>query len=116
MLSSANSARPGQAVVGTNFERWDASSSHGYSAQTDKLIAQYEGSSDPNAQKQAIAGIEDIMVSQLPVLPLTVNVYWDEYTTTNWMGWPDASNSYDSGAPYNMPDAENVILHLKPAS
>jgi peptide/nickel transport system substrate-binding protein len=116
MLSSANSAPPGQAVVGTNFERWDASSSHGYSAQTDKLIAQYEGSNDPNAQKQAIAGIEDIMVSQLPVLPLTVNVYWDEYTTTNWTGWPDASNAYDSGAPYNMPDAENVILHLKPAS
>ncbi|HKF38600.1 MAG TPA: ABC transporter substrate-binding protein [Ktedonobacteraceae bacterium] len=116
MLSSANSAPPGQAVVGTNFERWDASTSHGYSAQTDKLIAQYEESNDPNAQKQAIAGIEDIMVSQLPALPLTVNVYWDEYTTTNWTGWPDASNSYDSGAPYNMPDAENVILHLTPAA
>ncbi len=66
--------------------------------------------------KQAIAGIEDIMVSQLPVLPLTVNVYWDEYTTKNWTGWPDASNPYDSGAPYNMPDAANVILHLTPAS
>jgi peptide/nickel transport system substrate-binding protein len=80
MLSSANSAPPGQVVVGTNFERWDSKTSNGYSAQTDKLIAQYEESSDPNAQKQAIAGIEVIMVSQLPVLPLTVNVYWDEYT------------------------------------
>ncbi len=116
MLSSTNSAPPGQAVVGTNFERWDNKTSKGYSAQTDKLIAQYEESSDPNAQKQAIAGIEDIMVSQLPVLPLTVNVYWDEYTTKNWTGWPDASNPYDSGAPYNMPDAANVILHLTPAS
>jgi len=56
------------------------------------------------------------MVSQLPVIPLTVNVYWDEYTTKNWTGWPDASNPYDSGAPYNMPDAAKVILHLKPAS
>ncbi len=116
MLSSANSATKGQAVVGTNFERWDASSSNGFSAQTDKLFAQYEESSDPNAQKQAMAGIEDIMVTQLPVLPLTVNVYWDEYTTKNWTGWPNASNPYDSGAPYNMPDAENVILHLTPAS
>ena len=71
---------------------------------------------DVNVQKQAIAGIENIMVSQLPVLPLTVNVYWDEYTTKTWTGWPDASNPYDSGAPYNMPDAENVILHLTPAS
>lgn len=116
LLSSSNSAPPGQAVVGTNFERWDASTSNGYSAQTDKLIAQYEESSDPNAQKRAITGIEEIMVSQLPVLPLTINVFWDEYTTKNWTGWPDTSNPYDSGAPYNMPDAENVILHLTPAS
>ena len=116
LLSSANSAPAGKPVVGTNFERWDASSSNGYSAQTDRLLTQYEASSDPNAQKQAIAGIENIMVSQLPVLPLTVNVFWDEYTTKNWTGWPDANNAYDSGAPYNMPDAENVILHLTPAS
>ena len=55
------------------------------------------------------------MVDQLPALPLTVNVYWDEYTTTNWTGWPDASNPYDAGAPYLAPDSENVILHLKAA-
>ncbi len=116
LLSSANSAPAGKAVVGTNFERWDASTSSGYSAKTDQLIAQYESSNDTNAQKQAIASIEDIMVSQLPVIPLTVNVYWDEYTTKNWTGWPDANNPYDSGAPYNMPDAANVILHLTPAS
>ncbi|HXL38670.1 MAG TPA: ABC transporter substrate-binding protein [Ktedonobacteraceae bacterium] len=116
LLSSANSAPPGKAVVGTNFERWDSTTSNGFSAQTDKLIAQYEASSDSNAQKQAIASLEDIMVSQLPVLPLTVNVYWDEYTTKNWKGWPDANNAYDAGAPYNMPDAANVILHLTPAS
>ncbi len=115
MLSSANSAPAGKAIAGTNFERWDATTSNGYSAQTDKLITQYEASSDPNVQKQTMAGIEDIMVSQLPVIPLTVNVYWDEYTTKNWTGWPDASNPYDSGAPYNMPDAANVILHLKAA-
>ncbi len=116
LLSSANSASPGKSVVGTNFERWDASTSNGFAAQTDQLIAQYESSSDINAQKQAIASIEDIMVNQLPVIPLTVNVYWDEYTTKNWTGWPDTNNPYDSGAPYNMPDAANVILHLTPAS
>ncbi len=115
-MSSANSAPPGKAVVGTNFERWDVSTSNGFSAKTDQLIAQYEESADINAQKQAMQGIEDIMVSQLPALPLTVNVYWDEYTTKNWTGWPDESNPYDSGAPYTAPDVENVILHLTPAS
>jgi len=116
LLSSSNSAPPGQAVVGTNFERWDASTSGGFSTQTDKLINQYESTIDPNAQKQAMQGIEDIMVSQLPAIPLTVNVNWDEYTTKNWVGWPSTDNPYDYGAPFQMPDAENVVLHLTSAS
>src|SRR5579863_2177481 len=113
LLDSAN-ATP-QVAAGTNFERWDASTSGGLSKQTDQLLAQYQATSDPNAQMQAIQGIENIVVSQLPVIPLTVNVYWDEYTTTHFNGWPTASNAYDSGAPYTFPDEENVILHLTPA-
>ena len=50
-------------------------------------------SNDPNAQMQAIQGIEDIMVSQLPVIPLTVNVYWDEYTTTQLSWLADGEQS-----------------------
>lgn len=116
MLDSANSAKPGQPVSGTNFERWDASTSNGYAAQTDKFIAQYQKTLDPNAQKQAMQGIEDIMVNQLPVIPLTVNVNWDEYSTRNFVGWPSESNAYDLGSPFQVPDFENVVLHLKPAS
>jgi len=116
MLVSTNSATAGKAISGTNFERWDSTTSNGFSAQTDNFIKQYEGTTDLATQKQAIAGIEDIMVNQLPVIPLTVNVYWDEYTTKNWTNWPDASNPYDSGAPYNAPDNENVILQLKAAA
>ncbi|HLX58285.1 MAG TPA: ABC transporter substrate-binding protein [Ktedonobacteraceae bacterium] len=114
LLSSAN-ATP-QVAAGTNFERWDAATSNGYSAQTDQLLEQFQSTSDPAAQMQAIQGIENIVVSQLPVIPLTVNVYWDEYTTTHFTGWPTAANPYDSGAPYTFPDEENVILHLTPAS
>lgn len=116
MLSSANSASAGKAISGTNFERWDATTSNGYSAKVDKYLLQYEESSDITAQKTAIGSIEQVMATQLPAIPLTVNVYWDEYTTTNWTGWPDASNPYDAGAPYLAPDSENVILHLKPAA
>jgi peptide/nickel transport system substrate-binding protein len=115
LLASSNSAAAGKAVSGTNFERWDSTTSNGYSAQTDALLAQYESTTDQTKQQAAISGIEQIMVSQIPAIPLTVNVTWDEYTTSNWIGWPSTSNPYDVGAPYQMPDAENVILHLKPA-
>ena len=114
LLNSANAAP--QVAVGTNFERWDAATSNGFSTKTDQLLSQYQSTTDQNAQMQAIQGIEDIMVSQLPVIPLTVNVYWDEYTTTHFTGWPTAADPYDSGAPYTMPDEANVILHLTPVS
>ncbi len=114
LLNSANAAP--QVAAGTNFERWDAATSNGFSKQTDQLLSQFQATSDPNAQLQAIQGIENVMVNQLPVIPLTVNVYWDEYTTTHFTGWPTASNAYGSGAPYTFPDEENVILHLTPAS
>lgn len=116
LLSSANSAAAGKAVTGTNFMRWDATTSNGFSAQTDKLIADFEKAPDEAAQMQAIQGIEDIMVSQLPCLPLTVNVFWGEYSTKNWTGFPSAENPYDSSAPYNAPDFVNVIFHLKAAT
>src|SRR5437763_14402043 len=48
LLSSANSAPPGKAVVGTNFERWDASTSNGVSAKTRQLITQYDDTADLN--------------------------------------------------------------------
>jgi peptide/nickel transport system substrate-binding protein len=115
MLASANSAAAGKAISGTNFERWDATTSNGFSAQVDKYLLQYEESSNVTDQKAAIANIEQVMVNQLPAIPLTVNVYWDEYTTTNWAGWPTADNPYDAGAPYLAPDSEYVILHLKAA-
>lgn len=106
----------GATVSGTNFERWNAQTSGGLSSKTDQYIAQYESNSDSAAQLQAIQGIEEIMVQQLPAIPLTANPYWDEYTTTHWTGWPDANNPYEVGSSYSMPDAERVILHLKPAS
>ena len=116
LLSSTNAATASTPASGTNFESWDAATSNGYSAKTDQLLAQYQASSDPNVQMQAIQGIEDIMVSQLPVIPLTVNPYWDEYTTTHFTGWPDASNAYDAGSPFIFPDMEHVILNLTPVS
>jgi peptide/nickel transport system substrate-binding protein len=116
MLSSSNSGPIGKSVSGSNFERWDTHTAGALATQVDQLLKQYMTSTDPNVQKQAIQGIEKIMVEQLPAIPLTVNVDWDEYTTKHWTGWPDDSNPYDVGPPYQLPDAANVILHLKPAS
>ncbi|HLI68222.1 MAG TPA: ABC transporter substrate-binding protein [Ktedonobacteraceae bacterium] len=116
LLESSLAATKTSPAGGSNFESWDAATSGGLSNQTDALLKQYTSSTDPNVQLQAIEGIETIMVNDLPVLPLTVNPYWDEYTTAHFTGWPDASNPYALGADTTMPDAAYVILHLKPVS
>lgn len=117
LLQGSNGNVPiGTSVSGTNFERWDAATGGQYSTEVDNDLAKFEGSTDQATQMAAIQDIENVMVTQLPVLPLTVNVFWDEYTTTHWTGFPDASNPYDVGSPYQAPGLEDVILHLKPAN
>lgn len=114
LLQSSNGT--GKVVAGTNFERWNAQTGGQYAAQIDADLAKYEGSNDEATQIAAIQDIEKIAVEQLPVLPLTANVAWDEYTTTNWTGWPTAENPYGYGSPYTAPDFEMVILKLTPAA
>ncbi len=114
LLQSTNGT--GKVVSGTDFERWSSATGGTYAAQVDADLAKYEGSTDMATQVAAMQDIENVMVTQLPTLPLTANVNWDEYTTTNWTGWPDASSPYVYGAPFDAPELEQIILKLTPAS
>lgn len=108
LLNSAFSAPIGKGAV-SNDERWQ-------DANTDKLLNQYANTTDPNVQKQALYGIEQIMIDQVPVIPLLYGSDWDERTTARFTGWPTAQNPYALAAPFDAPDVEQVILHLTPAS
>jgi peptide/nickel transport system substrate-binding protein len=108
MLNSNNTAPIGQAAT-SNFERWS-------DKQTDALLKQYATSVDPNVQKQAIEGLEQIMVNKLPTIPLVYNATWYEYSTAHFTGWPDQNHAYAVPSPYSFPDAEVVILNLKPTA
>lgn len=107
LLDSRKTAPIGQTAT-VNWERWSDPA-------TDKLLQQYETSGDPATQKAALDGLQKIMVEQLPAIPLSYNVTWDEYTTTHVTGWPSETDPYDYGAPTNTPDNEFIILHLKAA-
>lgn len=108
LLNSTNTAPVGKAAA-SNFERWS-------DATTDKLLAQYATSTDSGTQQQALNGIQQIMVQQLPAIPLVYGATWYEYNTSRFTGWPDASNTYAVPSPYSFPDAEIVVLHLKPVA
>jgi peptide/nickel transport system substrate-binding protein len=108
LLNSTNSAAVGK-QASSNFERW-------INPTTDKLLAQYATTTDTTLQQQALNGLQQIMVEQLPSIPLVFGATWNEYSTRNFTGWPDANSAYASPAPFDFPDAEVVVLNLKPAA
>lgn len=106
ILNSANIGKGG-----LNWPHWSDPA-------TDQFLNQYATTTDPNVQKQALFGLEKIIVNQLPMIPLLGAVEFFEYTTNNWTGWPTPDNPYAVGSPYTRStgDNEQVILHLTPAS
>ena len=101
-----NSAEIGQGKF--NFVAWN-------NAATDQYLNQYASTTDQNAQKQAIMGIEKVFVENQPFIPLWTGADYDEYSTMHFTGWPTQDNPYASGSPNTAPDIEQVILHLQPA-
>lgn len=81
---------------------------------TEEAFNEYRVATDPEAQKAAMAKIEDIVVNQVPFMPLFYGETWYEYSTKNYTGWPDKDNSYASGAVYSWPQAAVVISKLQP--
>jgi len=107
LLRSTNSAPIGQSAP-SNYERW-------MDPATDKLLDQYASSTDPQVQRQALNGLQQIMVEQLPSIPLTAEPYWYEYSTAKFVGWPDAQHPYAAPGTAEYPDIEIVLLNLQPA-
>jgi peptide/nickel transport system substrate-binding protein len=104
-LASVNTAPIGQPAT-SNWERWNDPT-------TDALLEQYASSADPAVQQKALAGIQKIMVEQLPTIPLIYGATWYEYSTTRFVGWPDQQHPYAVPAPYAAPDEEVVLLNLR---
>ncbi|MGZ3636516.1 MAG: ABC transporter substrate-binding protein [Ktedonobacterales bacterium] len=103
-LDSGNTAPIGESAT-SNFERWNDQA-------TDALLHQFNSTTDPAKQQQAMFGIEKIVMEQLPVLFLVNEPYWYEYNTLKYDGWPDKDNLYAEPSPYSYPDDEIVLLNL----
>jgi peptide/nickel transport system substrate-binding protein len=105
-LYSANSAPIGTAA-GSNFERYS-------NPATDKLINEYAKTANTTTQHSIVDQLQKVMLSQVPVIPVTESVDWFQYDTGSFSGWPTPSDPYAQPAAYNYPDWGQVMLHLKP--
>ncbi len=106
LLNSKDSAPIGQAAS-TNWERWQ-------NPATDQLLNQYASTSDINQQKQIVVQLETLVAEQLPAIPLFYGVFFYEYSTAHFTGWPTENNPFIAPAPWKAPECEFVVLNLKP--
>jgi peptide/nickel transport system substrate-binding protein len=52
------------------------------------------------------------MLADVPIIPTTESVDWFQYNTSDIQGWPTKDNPYAQPAAYNVPDVEQLLLHL----
>ncbi len=81
----------------------------------DTDLADLAKASTLTAQRAALVPIASYVAANLPVIPTVYGAAFDEYNSTNFVGWPSPSNPYESGQPAT-PTNEVVVLHLSPRS
>ena len=105
-LYSGNSAAIGQ-PAGSNWERYS-------SPATDALINSYASTTDPATQHSIVSKLQQVMLQQVPVIPVTESVDWYQYDTGSFSGWVTQSNPYAQPAAYNYPDWGQMMMNLQP--
>jgi peptide/nickel transport system substrate-binding protein len=104
VLYSANTAPIGQTAA-TNFERYS-------SKKVDSLIEGFASASSSGQQHDIINQLQQVMLEEVPVIPVTEAVAWYQYDTSKLAGWPTRENPYANPAPGTFPDLEVVLINL----
>jgi peptide/nickel transport system substrate-binding protein len=105
-LNSANTAPVGK-VAASNYERYN-------DAATTALLNQYATTTSTATQQSIMDQIQQVMLSQVPIIPVVEAVDWYQYDTASFTGWPTSSDPYAQPSAYAYPDNEQVLLHLAP--
>ncbi len=104
LLYSPNSAPIGTSAA-SNWERYSSKS-------TDALIDEYAATTSTSVQHNVVDQLEKVMLSEVPVIPVTEAVDCYQYDTQNIGGWVTPSDPYAQPAQYAWPDWGVVLLHL----
>jgi peptide/nickel transport system substrate-binding protein len=104
-LDSAGTAPIGKQAA-TNWERYT-------NPAVDKLFSQFAASTSEAQQHSIMTQVQQVMLTQVPIIPVVQAVDWYQWDDSNLAGWPTPSNPYAQPAAYSYPDAEQVLLHLR---
>lgn len=101
---------PGSAPIGqaatTNWERYS-------NKDTDALIDSYAETTDLAKQQEIVSKLQKVLLDEIPLIPITEQVDWDQYSTKQFVGWPTPEDPYAQPfGGYTFPDWGVVVLHL----
>jgi peptide/nickel transport system substrate-binding protein len=103
ILYSKNSAPIGK-PASSNYERY-------LNPAVDALFDQYPAA-DEAGQIDLIKQIGAAVLKDIPFIPTTESVNWFQYNTADFAGWPTESDPYAQPAAFNVPDVEQLLLHV----
>lgn len=104
-LYGPSSAPIGKPAV-TNWERYSSTA-------TNTLIDSYASTSSLSQQHAILDRLQQVLLNDVPLIPVTEQADWDEYSTAQFTGWPTPSDPYAQPFPYVSPDWGIVMLHLR---
>jgi peptide/nickel transport system substrate-binding protein len=104
-LDSSGSAPIGQTAT-SDYERYS-------NPATDALFTQYAATTSAATQQSVIDQVEQVMLGDVPIIPVVEAVDWYQYDTANLTGWPTPQDPYAQPSAYAYPDVEQVLLHLR---
>jgi peptide/nickel transport system substrate-binding protein len=105
-LYSKNSAPIGQ-QASSNYERYS-------NPATDKLIDEYGTTTSTAMQHSIVDQLEEVILKDVPVIPVTEEVDWYQYSTGSFTGWATPQDAYAQPAAYQTPDLGIMMLHIAP--
>src|SRR5215469_3736697 len=106
-LYSANTAPIGK-QASSNYERYS-------NPATDALLNEYATTTSTATQHQIINQLQQVMLKEVPLIPVTESVDWYQYDTGSFTGWATPTDAFAQPAAYSVPDLGIMLLHLKPA-
>jgi peptide/nickel transport system substrate-binding protein len=98
----------GTGGVNGNYGRYE-------NAAATKALDQFANAADEDSRRKALYELQRIFVEDMPVIITSAANGGGQYSTKNWVGWPDEQNPYAPVQP-TLENALDIVMHLKPAA
>ena len=105
VLYGPNSAPIGQTAA-SNYERWQDPA-------TDQLFDAFGAAAGVDQQHQILDQIQQVMLEDVPVIPVTEAVSLYQWNSARFTGWPTKDDAYVNPPPWMFPEWEVVLLNLR---